>query len=110
LHAPSEHTIGGKYYDLELHLVHTRVYPDDEEDLAVVGIMFDRKEGGNYDNPFIESLNAKRVFENNETLVEEIPLMYLTQQLSFDRFFNYKGSLTTPGCLEIVEWLVLDDP
>jgi carbonic anhydrase len=25
LHAPSEHTIGEKYYDLELHLVHKRL-------------------------------------------------------------------------------------
>lgn len=79
VHAPSEHTIGGKSYDFELHLVHKRVYPADYgEDLAVVGIFFDRKEGGDYDNPFIESLNASNVFSKNITNAIEIPLMYMT--------------------------------
>lgn len=79
VHAPSEHTIGGKSYDFELHIVHKRVYPSDYgEELAVVGVYFDRKEGGDYDNPFIESLNANNVFTNNITNAIEIPLMYTT--------------------------------
>ena len=111
LHAPSEHTIGGRSYDLELHLVHVRF--DEEsatEQLGVVGIMFDRETGGDEENPFIESLYARQVRIRNETLTREIPLMKLTQQVNYEKFYNYKGSLTTPFCAEIVEWLVVDDP
>jgi carbonic anhydrase len=79
LHAPSEHTIGGRSYDLELHLVHKRIPASSAlEELGVVGIMFDRKTGGNYDNPFIESLQAREVRLHNETVSKEIPLMQLT--------------------------------
>jgi len=48
LHAPSEHLIGGKQYDLELHLVHKRLDETSaKEELGVVAIFFDVKAGGN---------------------------------------------------------------
>jgi carbonic anhydrase len=72
--------------------------------------MFDREAGGDEDNAFIESLQAREVREHNKTFIRDIPLLKLTQAVSFEKFYNYKGSLTTPGCAEIVEWLVIDDP
>ena len=54
-HSPSEHTVGGKYFDLEVHLVHQ--YKGTNGQLgAVIGIFFDREAGGNFDNPWISSL------------------------------------------------------
>jgi carbonic anhydrase len=44
IHAPSEHTINGKNYDLEVHIVHAN---SDKSMLSVIGIMFDMKAGGN---------------------------------------------------------------
>ena len=38
IHAPSEHTIDGKNYDVEIHMVH-KSYSDGS--LAVVGVFFD---------------------------------------------------------------------
>ena len=38
-HSPSEHTINGVHYDLEMHMVHTYL---DGSLGAVIGIMFDR--------------------------------------------------------------------
>lgn len=35
-HSPSEHTIGGRYADMEIHLVHQNMKT---EELAVVGVL-----------------------------------------------------------------------
>ena len=44
MHAPAEHKIDGKQFDLEMHIVHELIDgPDHEtykEQLAVVGIVF----------------------------------------------------------------------
>jgi len=66
-HAPSEHTIDGKGFDLELHIVHKE---HGGNGLAVLGIVFDRKAGGNIDNDFISSLNLGQ--PNSQ--VKSIPL------------------------------------
>ncbi len=50
-HAPSEHTIDGKLYDLELHIVHKN---DAGDMLSVIGIFFDMEKGGNKTNFFLE--------------------------------------------------------
>ena len=42
-HAPSEHTVNGMFYDLEMHIVHT--YEDGSLG-AVLGIFFDVEKGG----------------------------------------------------------------
>lgn len=41
-HAPSEHTIDGYLYDLELHIVHKN---ETAGELSVIGIFFDMKKG-----------------------------------------------------------------
>jgi|LauGreDrversion4_2_1035121.scaffolds.fasta_scaffold352004_2 carbonic anhydrase len=107
-HAPSEHTINGKHFDLELHLVHKS--PTSTQ-LSVVAIFFDRKKGGDYPNPFFESLNAKDLQGGKLTTTSQnLPLRKLTQDVKKDRVYNYQGSLTTPTCDEIVNWIILDDP
>jgi carbonic anhydrase len=42
-HAPSEHTVNGKHYDLELHIVHLT---EAGAPGAVIGVFFDREAGG----------------------------------------------------------------
>jgi carbonic anhydrase len=101
-HAPSEHTIDGEHAPLEVHLVHKSA----EGRLAVIGVLI---EEGDYDvlwDPIIGSLpegpGDDRHLEGLELDPEEF------QPLP-ERYYRYRGSLTTPPCSEGVEWIVMAD-
>ncbi len=64
IHAPSEHTVDGKNYEVEIHMVH-KSYSDNS--LAVVGIFFDSEKGGNQKSDFIDSLQVDRLVPTNVT-------------------------------------------
>ena len=53
-HAPSEHSVNGKLYDFEMHIVH--LFPDGSLG-GVLGFFFDRKAGGDWDNDFLSSFD-----------------------------------------------------
>jgi carbonic anhydrase len=106
-HAPSEHSVDGKLYDLELHIVHT--YKDSPTSLgAVIGIFFDREKGGNYANPFLDSLAFGSTVLDTAVPVTNVNLANLLSSADFSRYWSYKGSLTTPPCTEGIKWSVLE--
>jgi carbonic anhydrase len=61
---------------------------------------------GDEKSEFIETIRA----DEENPVAEEIPLMELIRNLNQDFLFHYKGSLTTPPCSEVVNWLVVLDP
>lgn len=58
-HSPSEHTVDGKQYDLEMHIVHTQegysASSSDNNKLGVYGFFFDVSKGGDSENDFLKS-------------------------------------------------------
>jgi carbonic anhydrase len=101
-HSPSEHTIEGKYFPLEMHLVHK----DAEGRLAVVGVMFN--EGR--ENPDLASL-WEHMPESANTSYGSSDLVNASNLLpSSLSFVRYNGSLTTPPCSEGVRWHVVTEP
>lgn len=102
-HAPSEHTIDGRSYPLELHFVHK----SDNGSLAVIGVLF--VEGK--ENIALEELWQH--LPRREGKANRVERVAINGRDLFPRersFYRYMGSLTTPPCSEGVNWFVLDTP
>ncbi len=102
-HTPSEHTIDGSLYPMELHLVHKNKHGK----LAVVGIMMVVGQHNPLFDALWENFPAKEG-KSHEHFKEKIDLSALLPP--GERTFRYSGSLTTPPCSEGVKWNVLLAP
>ncbi len=121
----SEHKIDGKAYPIEMHLVHYRssqsvhgysnfadaassTRPDA---LAVIGV-FLTPDNGNLSQSFLHTAvyNLESVPNSGDTTVVICVNLNLNLgeplETALDAY-HYMGSLTTPGCNEVVAWLVL---
>ena len=101
-HAPSEHTIHGKHFALEMHLVHK----DDAGRIAVVALMFEEGDANEWLGPVWKLLPTQ---ENRQREIDvEFDIVgILPSDLSY---YEYSGSLTTPPCTEDVQWFVMQAP
>ncbi len=59
-------------------------------------------------NPIVAKLNQINGL-GNRTEVDSFAFSDLLP-MEFDKYFRYQGSLTTPGCDEFVDWIVVDNP
>ncbi|KAM6578909.1 hypothetical protein CsatB_030746 [Cannabis sativa] len=101
-HSPSEHTINGRRYDLELHLVHQSLTGQ----LAVIGIMY---QIGVADS-FLTSMEGHLMHAvSNRTYQERFVGRVDPTLIKFGsrRYYKYVGSLTVPPCTQNVIWLVV---
>ena len=103
MHTPSEHTVEGKAYAMELHLVHR----NDAGQLAVVGVLFERGATNAFLETFWRHLPAASNDRHSDPSVQ-LDIRGLLPASS--ACFAYEGSLTTPPCTEGVRWLVLETP
>lgn len=98
-HAPSEHTVRGKRYELERHAVHVNV---DTNEIAVIGVLY--KIGRN--DPFLFKLGRYLKTMAETSVKETFPGIIDPNDTTVndESFYRYTGSLTTPPCTEGVTW------
>ena len=102
MHHPSEHTVNGQGFPLEIHFVHR----SDDGQLAVVGVLVQEGAANGTLAPFFDHLPA-HAGEHTGAATSLDPAGMLPADHTY---FNYPGSLTTPPCSEGVAWYVMKAP
>ncbi|XP_066603323.1 carbonic anhydrase 2-like isoform X2 [Prorops nasuta] len=117
-HWPAEHTVDGKHDALEVHFVHyDKQYNNFSEALkhssgiVVVASLFELHTHDNHDlTPILEGVVTVTPWVGPSTAIMNLkfmPLVLLPKDHT--TYYRYKGSLTTPNCLESVLWFVLTE-
>ena len=98
-HGPSEHTVDGDSFPLEIHFVHKSA----EGAFAVLGVMV---EVGEEDGAWADLIASLPTELGTETALGfDVDATALMPEIR--AAYRYSGSLTTPPCTEGVEWQVL---
>ena len=103
-HLNSEHTINGKNYDMEMHIVHENTNTEDKTNLhMVIAYIFeiDDDDDDDEEKSFLDSIGFNTGEEVKNVNVQDI--------VKKEDVYYYKGSLTTPPCTEDVNWVVIED-
>ncbi|XP_006659407.1 dioscorin DB3S-like [Oryza brachyantha] len=101
-HTPSEHTIDGRRYDMELHMVHLNA----QNQAAVIGILYVL---GNPDS-LLEELRQYIIRVTNQKDKEVVVTGGVDPNVAKGQdtvYYRYMGSFTTPPCTEGVIWTIV---
>ncbi|KAF4146236.1 Eukaryotic-type carbonic anhydrase [Phytophthora infestans] len=107
LHAPSEHTLDAKPLDGEVHFVHSNA---DGSALMVVGVFLQVANTDTTDPWMVSVLDGMEAVTPAAATTMNLGLYANVVNTNAVRTYNYPGSLTTPGCDEIVDWWVVQQP
>lgn len=100
-HHPSEHRIAGKSFPMEVHFVHRNAAGS----LAVIGVLMTAGKA----NPAFKQIAGAMPAKAGEPV--KMNAVDANQLLPARRsYYRYAGSLTTPPCSEVVNWLLLREP
>jgi carbonic anhydrase len=102
-HSPSEHTVGGKHFPMEMHMVHKSA----NGKLAVVGVFIEEgKHNAAFDPVWSNLPKSKSVEHHLEHVTVDVNKLLPAGKTTY----RYDGSLTTPPCSEGVKWIIMTDP
>jgi len=116
----SEHQIDSMVMPMEMHLVHYKasfpsfeaaVAEDLPDSLAVVGIFLEVSDL-DQEPDFSETVEQMSEIEKAQSYVEFRPTQTFPflKNLDLNSVYRYQGSLTTPTCNQIIEWIVVRKP
>jgi carbonic anhydrase len=102
-HAPSEHTVQGKQYPMEMHFVHK----SPSGALAVIGVFIEKGAHNAAFDPIFSNLPKEKGVESH---YEHVQVNVDDLLPHSHKSYRYDGSLTTPPCSEGVKWIVMQSP
>jgi len=102
-HSPSEHTVHGKHYPMEVHFVHK----SSSGALAVVGVFIEQGAHNAAFDPIWANLPKQKGVESH---FEHVKIDVDNLLPHSHKSYRYDGSLTTPPCSEGVKWIVMKSP
>ncbi|XP_036427544.1 uncharacterized protein LOC118808774 [Colossoma macropomum] len=118
--AGSEHTVNGKRYPMELHIVNTKsthpnttVALEDPTGLAVLGFFIEATSDSGKPEMWKNLTSFLLKISRKGDVVDiknHITMDSLLQGVDRTKYYRYLGSLTTPSCDEAVVWTVFKDP
>ncbi|CAH2038607.1 unnamed protein product [Thlaspi arvense] len=100
-HSPSEHSINGRRFALELHMVHQGKMGR----MAVVTVLYKIGRADTFIRSLETELEAITDVEEAERSVGMIDPKHV--KIGSRKYFRYIGSLTTPPCTQNVTWNVV---
>ncbi|ROL48627.1 Carbonic anhydrase 4 [Anabarilius grahami] len=120
----SEHTVDGKQYPMELHIVsvHSKyngsvsaaLAANDSTGLAVLGFFIEATSEQNKTKSWDILTSFLTSIPNSGStttdIMDQITLDSLLEGVDRTKYYRYQGSLTTPDCNEVVIWTVFKDP
>lgn len=101
-HSPSEHTLHGKHFDMEMHLVHK----SEAGEIAVIGVFIEKGVANQEFGPVWDYLPTSENRNREFNAVVNVDDLLPTNR----SYLSYPGSLTTPPCSEHVHWMILKRP
>ncbi len=102
-HTPSEYTVDGERFPMEMHLVHT----GEDGNLAVIGVMI--REGAENSGiaPIWDVMPEEAGSAESFSDIQVNPADLVPDD---SKYYKLSGSLTTPPCTEGVKWVVMEKP
>jgi carbonic anhydrase len=102
-HAPSEHTLGSRPYEMEGHFKHQ----SDDGDIALVGIFLTK---GEENAAYTTMWKHMPTQEGPVKTIEDVMVNPIDLIPTVRTYYEYDGSTTTPPCTEGVKWYILATP
>ncbi|KAJ6746727.1 CARBONIC ANHYDRASE [Salix koriyanagi] len=98
-HSPSEHSINGRRYSMELHMLHTT--PDQK--IAVIGYLYRIGKPDAFLSKLLNDIMSMtdQTMETNLGIVDPREI-----KPGGKKYYRYMGSLTTPPCKQGVIWTI----
>jgi len=111
----SEHTLNGREYPAELHIVHWNTKYGNVGDavtrrdgLAVLGFFYEVSQVDNPNlTPLLQAISGLALGSSASVSSFKLSSLLPTSGIP-ETYYSYQGGLTTPGCDQAVQWTVFD--